>query len=533
MRIVLLEQDEVISDLNFDSGPIAIGSDAESGVHLPDIRIALEHARLVQSPSGQWFLQAVTPGQRTTINGRDLDQRCPVHNGDRIGIHGFALGIAVDGQGDFGRTGKTSLDELARIRDFPLPRHGEAKNYDHPLTISPKNQIRLARFAQEIAGAADVEALMDQTLPFVIEALSARMAWFGVRRQPQGGIEFMEGRSADGGPGPDPPLQPTLEYRCLDRGQALRLRRIADGASAVAVPLGARRGRLGILYAESRLKADRFHAPDLELLIAISAHVAARLEAILLGEDAQPPAPPEPGGAGDLLRDIQARLDPGAPPSWPGYALAVHHQAGSQRGGDVYDYLTMPNGMAAILVATASGDLPSTAVAVTNVRAACRVAALHGDPPRTLLRELHWLLQGGHSRSTLSVVHLVMNPKSGAFEYATAGDIGAIVIDAGGSPRMLTDPNSPRLGLTRSVEFAVTSDRLSPGETLVLFTAGCGTMCDGSGRVLGGKRLVRALRQCCGLPPADQLLELQAELAAFFKDGRQVDDITILALRRD
>jgi sigma-B regulation protein RsbU (phosphoserine phosphatase) len=288
-----------------------------------------------------------------------------------------------------------------------------------------------------------------------------------------------------------------------------------------------------MLYAESRLKADRFHAPDSELLIAISAHVAARLEAILLGEHLHPPATQEPSSAGGLLREIQARLGPRAPPSWPGYALAVHHQAGSQRGGDVHDYLTMPNGMAAILVANASGDLLSTAVAVTNVRAACRVAALHGDPPRTLLRELHWLLQGGHGRCTLSVVHLVMNPKSGAFEYATAGDIGAVVIDASGSPRMLTDPNSPRLGLTKSVEFAVTSDRLSPGETLALFTPGCGTMCDGSGQTLGGKRLVRAFRRCCSLPPAEQLDELQAELAAFFKDGCQVDDITILALRRD
>ncbi|HUU82238.1 MAG TPA: SpoIIE family protein phosphatase [Phycisphaerae bacterium] len=532
MRIVVSEQDEVLKDLNLDAAPISIGSDAAHGVHLPDLRIALEHARLIHSPTGQWMIEAVAPGEPTTVNGRDIDQRCPIHNGDEIGIHGYLLRVAVEGEFDLGKTGKTSLDELARIRDFPLPKYGEARSYENPLTIGLENQLRLARFAQEIAGAADIEALMDATLPFLIESLSARMAWFGVRRHPRGGIEWMEGRSADGGPGPDPPLLPTLEYRCLDRAQAIRLRRLPDRASAVAVPLGARRGRLGMLYAESKLKADRFHAPDLEWLVALSVHVAARLEALLLAEHAPAGTPPASLEARGLLRDIQIRLFPDSQPSWPGYRLAVHHKAGSQRGGDVYDYLTMPNGMAAILVANASGDLLNTLVSVADVRAACRVAGLHGDPPRTLLREIDWLLQGSRGACTLSAVHVVMNPKSGKFEYATAGDIGAVVIGTAGSPRVLTNPNIPRLGLTKSMEFAVTSDRLNPGETLALFTPGCGTACDGSGEALGGKRMVKALRQSAGLPPADQLDELQAELAAYFRDGCQPDDISVLLVRR-
>ena len=533
MRIAVLEDGEVLRDLNFDEGPITIGSDSGAHVHLPDLGVHLAHARLAVVPGGQWTLESMAPTAQTTINGRELDKRCPVYNGDEVTIGGFSLKLAVDGQFELGTTGKTSLDELARIRDFPLPRHGEAKQYDEPVEVQARVHRSLGHLGQEVAGCQNADVLIDYTLNHMLKTFDARMAWFGVRRQPRGTLEFMEGRSSDGGPGHDPPLLPTLEYRCLDRGQSIRLRRMEDGASAIATPLQGRRGRFGLLYLESRKSAERLRGHHLDLLFLISTHVAARLEAILLASAPSARAELEEGGGGlASVRAVQRRLAPRSVPPWPGFQVGVYFRPGLQNGGDLYDCLTMPNGLAALFIGCAEGDEATVATNLAQAQATFRVAGLHGDPPHTVLRELNWLLHTGNPDRGLSAAQVVLNPKSGAMEVAAAGAIGAMVITAEGESRVLADSAVPRLGSTKSMEFPRCKERLLPGQMLALFTPGWNTIQNEEGEVLGRQRFTDALCDGFGVAPADLLLELQRDLARFFKSGRQPDDITVMLVQR-
>ncbi len=530
MRIVVSGDGSVLRDVTFDSGTITIGSDSGSQVHLPDLQVDLEHARLLIVPGGHWSLEAAHPDAVTVVNGRRLDKRCPIYNGDEIQIGGFLLKVAVDGKFDLGATGRTSLDDLARIKEFPLPRHGEAKQYDEPIAMQARVHRAIAALSQDLAACGDAEVLIGRVLDYLIETFDARMAWFGFRRQPRGDLEFMEGRNSDGTPGQDPPLLPTLEYRSLDRGQSLRLRRLEDGASAISTPLQGRRGRFGLLYAESRKTADRFRGHQLDRLFLIGTHVAARLESLLLGVS----QPPRPAAADELafLRDVQRRLDPKSVPPWAGFQVGIYSRPGADRGGDVYDLMTMPNEMASVFIGHVSGDATRTAMAIAEVHAAFRIAGLHGDPPHTLMRELNWLLHSARGECGLAAASAVMNPKSGAMEFSAAGQLGAVLIDAKGTPRTLIESPCPRLGTAKSMETPRQNLRLSSGEMLVLFTPGCSTVMDEQGASLTEQRLVNAICDGFGLGPADLLQELQGELAGFFKKGRQPDDITVMLIQR-
>ena len=84
MRVVLLHDSEssgptgtVIGDQTYHDSPIVIGSDGSAHVHLPDLRIPLEHARLTLSHSGQWQVEATAPSTTTLVNGNPIDKRCP------------------------------------------------------------------------------------------------------------------------------------------------------------------------------------------------------------------------------------------------------------------------------------------------------------------------------------------------------------------------------------------------------------------------------------------------------------------------
>jgi len=530
MRIVVLQDEQPLRDLTFNEGPISIGSDAQSDVHLPDLGIDLEHGRLAASATGQWMLETTSPTATAQINGKSVQDRCPIYNGDEISVGGFVLKVAVGTEAILAPTGKTSLDELARIRDFPLPRGGEVKKGDEPITILPEQHRALARFAQDLAECDDPDSLLDRTLRHLLGTFPARCAWFGLRRQPRGPIEIMEGRNSDGSTGLDPPLLATFEYRCLQRGQCLRLRKLESGVSALAVPLDARRGRLGVLYLESKRQV-RFGREQLDLLFATGLPVATRLEGVLLGAMAKKRRVTTVSGW-ELFREVQTRLDPASLPTWPGYELAVFSRPGSDRGGDVHDFLTMPNGMAALVVGNVTADPIHSAMGVTEVHAAFRVAALHADPPRTLLRELNWLLHDGRGGCRLCVAHVVINPKTGALEIGTAGPIGGLIVDGRGKPRDLAVAGAAVLGTVKSIELPRRSDRLAPGEMLALFTRGIATLRDGSGAPLNRQRFLGALCDSVGLAPASVLDELQSDLAGFFKHGRQPDDITILLVRR-
>ncbi|MCH7812481.1 MAG: SpoIIE family protein phosphatase [Planctomycetes bacterium] len=531
MRIVVLDDNEVIRDQTFSTGPISLGSDARANIHLPNLAVHLEHLRLDTSGTGQWNVESAAPTATATVNGRRLQQRCPVFNGDQIAVGPFVLQVILGDDGAFGPTGKTSLDALARIKEFPLPRGGEVRKADQPITLDPERLHGLAGFAHELVCCQEIEALMDRTLAHLLQVLPIRTAWFGLRRQPHGDLELMEGRNSDGSTGTEPPMLPTFEYRCVERGQCLRLRKAERGGSALVVPLEARRGRLGLLYVQSKRQGAVGHA-QLDMLYAIGLHVAARLEAVLMGTLQRRVEKAALTTDWTVLREVQSQLDPPNLPTWPGCQLAVFRKPGLERGGDAYDAMTMPNGMAAMMVGTVEADPVPGSVAVTQVHTAFRVAGLHGDPPKTLLRELNWLLAGTGADSRLSVAHVVLNPKNGAFEYCIAGPTGALIMDTSGRHRELAVLQAEPLNARKSSDFKRCSDRLVAGETLALFSCGCLQLTDESRQPVPRERFVEILREGAGLAPTDALEELQHELAGFFKNGRQPDDITVLLLRR-
>jgi len=529
MRIVVLRDKQVLRDLTFVEGPVCLGSDARCHVHLPDLRVELEHARFLAGTSGQWVLESASPTAAASVNGRPLAQRCPIFTGDEVAIADFAIKIVAENDTTYGPPGRVSLDELAAIREFPLPRGAEVRRPDEALQLAPEAYLRLARLARELAAGVDIEGLLDRTLTHLLSLAGARLAWVGLRRQPHGPLELMEGRLAGGARAPEPAIMETLEYRCLRRGQGLRLRKLEDGGSALAVPLEGQRGRLGVLYVESKTNV-RFRRPDLEALVPAGMHVAAVLEMLLLGNVQQRRA--SVSTEWTLLREVQARLDPTVVPNWADSQLAVYCRPGLDRGGDVYDFMTMPNGMATMIVGSVATDPLRSAMAVTEVHAAFRVAGLHGDPPRTLLRELNWLMEGGRGGCRLTVAHVVMNPKSGAIEFATAGPIGAVILDSTGGVRDLTTADSPVLGVAKSVELPRSNERIGRGEVLALFTPGWLGMAGGTGELLTTQRMVQGLSDAVGQSPATALSDVQADLAGFLKRGKQPDDITMLLLQR-
>lgn len=532
MRIQVLEGDNVLHDETYAEGLVRVGSHDECTLHLADLRIAPQALTLFHQPDGTWIIESSSMGAEAYLNGHKITAASPVADGDEIELLDYRLKILLDAEPIPLPPSSGPSEDISRIRQYPLPAGAVVLKEDDAIRLGPGERSRLSELAFQLRSCDDIPKLMGLALRMLLETFRGARAWMGARRSDYGRLEFVEGKSAAGNLGGESPLIETVTYRCLERTQFIcaRVRDSKDMGSFMAVPLIGSRGRVGLLYVDAMPRGTRYGQRHLEHLMMIQSLVAVQLEAVFREQARLQEAIAI--GEQSFVRQVQARLDPTSVPNWNGYHLAVYGKAGADRVGDVYDVMKLPNGMMALLMAHATGEPSRVAMAMTEVRAAFRIGGLHADPPHTLLRELNWILHDERSPCAMACVAVIINPKTGVAQYATAGDIGAVVIDARGEIRSLLDPDAAALGSQKAPTYRSKIERMGPTESLVLYSPGCLNVCDGEGIQLGRQGFLDALCDGFGLPATTVLEELATDLAAFFKDGRQPDDITILLLRR-
>ena len=195
------------------------------------------------------------------------------------------------------------------------------------------------------------------------------------------------------------------------------------------------------MVGDSGRRANGYDGGDLHWVTRIWRLVASEREAMLGDMVTQRNRLAADGRS--LVREVQARLDPTSVPDWPGLHMSAFVKPGTESAGDIHDVTRLPNGLASFMIATVKAPPIRTAIALAEVRSGFRVAAMHADPPHVLLQELNYLLCGTSNPCALSIANFVLNPKTGATEFATAGEVGALSVDARRNARAVADAGRP------------------------------------------------------------------------------------------
>lgn len=535
MRVLVRDGEELIETRTFGSGPITIGSGADCSLRLAAREVNIRHAVISPGVDGGWVIESTGNGPPTLLNGRPLKEPTPIKDADEISIANFKLIV----HGSAGETPekqrsatRLAVGEVAELGTAPLPPGSVVKKPDDEVRIDGATGQWLAQITTRLRECTDIPKLIDFTLQRLMENFEARFAFVGVRRRDYGLLEYVQDRSLDGRTTGEPPMFEVYRSRCLDLSQSLFIDGppVPDIGTAIVTPMACDRGDLGILYADRKPDVKPLSVGDLDKLRLMARLVAAQLELLIFEQlKVQQNAA---DGRLTFVREMQARMDPTAVPDWPGLQLAVYCKPGVENSGDVYDLMQLSNGLAAVLVTHLSGEPMRCAIAMAEVRAAFRMAGLHADAPHMYLRSVNWLLHADRVPCRMQTVALVLNPESGEMQFATAGDIGAIVVDANGGMRQLAHPNDPPLGETPNHAYESRFDQLRIGESLALYTAGCCTIMNETGEPLGRDRFVESIRDGCRQAASVVLDDLIQEHAAFFKHGRPSDDTTILVFHR-
>ena len=183
----------------------------------------------------------------------------------------------------------------------------------------------------------------------------------------------------------------------------------------------------------------------------------------------------------EAARATQQTIIPQSLPILPGWDLAAHYQPVIQVGGDIYDWLRLPDGRTFFWIADATGHGASAALLTALAKLLFRHAAALSASPAEILRLVNADFRASFKgRSMLTAMGVALDPAAGTLTMAGAGHPPLIVTRAGGG--LETFPSQcPPLGLQPNLTPGETEARLDAGDGFFLFTDGFYDVADGDG----------------------------------------------------
>lgn len=310
------------------------------------------------------------------------------------------------------------------------------------------------------------------------------------------------------------------------------LRALEEAAVKMVVPLVSQGELIGLINLGPRLSEQEYSADDRKLLndLAIQAAPAVRVAQLVRQQQVEAQARERLEQELRVARLIQETLLPKEVPALPGWQVAVYWQPARAVGGDFYDFLTLPDGRLALIVADVTDKGVPAALLMATTRAILRGCARRLlSPGAALERSNELLCPEIPPNMFVTCLFAILDPASGRLQYANAGhDLpywrhnGSVVeLRATGMP----------LGLMPGMHYEEKEVSLVPGESILFYSDGLVEAHNPQRDMFGFPRLRELVASHpSGIGLIDFLL---AELAGFTGPGwEQEDDVTLLTLQR-
>jgi hypothetical protein len=233
----------------------------------------------------------------------------------------------------------------------------------------------------------------------------------------------------------------------------------------------------------------------------------------------------------ELARDLQAHLLPASPPQTEEYAIAAFNRIANTVGGDIYDFVPLPDGRLAVLFGDASGHGMAAGLVMAVAHAAFRTQ-LDVDPsPASIVGSLNRILcRAGGKRSFFSACYFLVE-RDGSWVAAVAGHPQVIRIDAHGKVAERIGCGSYPLGIKPSLVWPELRGSLNRGEQLLFHSDGL-TEARNADDCEFGDAYVDAIVACNATPTAAGLVDALVNAWTAFAGGKADDDVSIAVIAR-
>ncbi|MFC4160073.1 PP2C family protein-serine/threonine phosphatase [Chitinimonas lacunae] len=235
----------------------------------------------------------------------------------------------------------------------------------------------------------------------------------------------------------------------------------------------------------------------------------------------------------EIARQMQQSILPRALPPRAEISIAATMIPAKEVGGDFYDYFLLDEHHLGVVVADVSGKGVPAALFMAISRSLLKAYARFFRSPAACLGKLNQLLASENEQMMfVTVFYGVLDLVSGEFVFLNAGHNPPLLQRADGTLEWLPKTEGMALAVVEDFAFGDACIRLTPGDTLVMFTDGVTEAVDEHDRLFGEARLMQAMAQIGPTEAVDTIPERLVEAVRDFAAGTpQSDDITCVVMR--
>ncbi|QDU96342.1 SpoIIE family protein phosphatase [Lignipirellula cremea] len=520
--------------------------------------VSRKHARIL-TQGKRYFVEDLKSRNGTFLNDKMVQAREPLLPGDQVRVCDvtFTFHSGEPGEDLSGRQNTLAGKNLGTVVIDELP--NDTSSVTQKLDVSTSRGRVMLSSSPEAKLSALIEinqnlgkALsLDEVLPTVLKSLFKIFVQadrgFIVMRRPDGAIVPMWTQVRREDSVDTIRISRTIVTQCMDSQQAIlsadaatderfeMSQSIADFRirSMMCAPLVNSDGEaIGALQIDTLDQRKRFQLEDLEVLASVAGQAAIAIDNARMHDQALKQR--------DLERDLEVAHEvqrgflPDTPPdNLSDYAFFRYYEPANKIGGDYYDYVQLPDGRVAILVADVVGHGVAAALLMAKLSAEARFSlAVEPDPARAVNR-LNDALCRLPLDKFVTMIMVVLDPAKHEGVIVNAGHMAPLWLKADGS---LEEPSEDfaglPLGIVEGMTYNQASISLEPGDLLVLFTDGINECAGTNGKMYSIDRMREHLRHAEDRNPHHIGQRMIDDVRQFLGDGEQDDDMCLVCFSR-
>jgi serine phosphatase RsbU (regulator of sigma subunit) len=242
----------------------------------------------------------------------------------------------------------------------------------------------------------------------------------------------------------------------------------------------------------------------------------------------------------DMVRDleladqIQRGFLPVGPPQVAGYRFFDYYRPASYVGGDYYNYLSLPDGRLAVVVADVVVHGLAAAMLTAKFTAEVRYQLLTANGPGEAIaglnRSLSETMGEGHF---ITLVLVMLQPASGNMTLVNAGHPPPILFQPDGrNAEIGTQESGFPLGVVKNTSYEECSVHMPPGGVVMVYTDGIKDAMNAEKQVYGLPRLRRLVQAASGdpLPIGQRIVD---DVRQFIGSQPPADDMCLVCFQRE
>jgi len=538
------------------TNPTIIGRHPECHIVVDVGAVSRHHAQILEV-GGQFFVEDLNSRNGTSVNGEPVRGRHRLSLGDRIQVcdiifrFGSPATPAPLGSPDNVHASSVFIEDVPTDSSRVMSRLDVvgSGSKSGSLSISSTAEAKLKALI-DISRALSRSVRVDSVLPTVLDSLFQLFIQadrgFVILRNEDGVLIPRHTKLRRGDDDRMIRLSKTIINEVVETKQAVLSTDAMDDQrfqlsesiadfrirSFVCAPLlDAEQNVLGAIQLDSLDHRNRFRPEDLDLLVSVAGQAGIAIDNAQLHEEVVQMRVLERDL--ELASEVQKSFLPQRSPKLDRYQIDHFYQPAEKVGGDYYDYVALPDGRVAVVLADVVGHGMAAALQTAQLSAALKFSLATNEDPAEAVTSLNRTLSEGSLEDRLiTFCMLVLNPGDGHITVVNAGHMPPLLCRKDEPPVELGAdlPSSPALLIAEDYPYRSFEFTLVDGDRVLLYTDGLNESMNAAGDLYGKERLIEQ----AGPEQSAQetTIRLVNDVRKFAAGYPQKDDMCLVCCRR-